>query len=69
MSKESKSWGPLGRPPESVMNGTNKKMDLYKYYVEQMSKAAATRSPKARALKMAEIRALYNRDFPPDDKA
>lgn len=60
----SNSWGPLGTPPQEILDGTSNKMKLFKFYHDEMAKALKIASSKKRAVRVAEIKAQYNRDFP-----
>lgn len=61
-----KSWGYLGKPPASVLNGTNPKMDLFRQYQTEAAKAQKMANSKARTVKLAELKAKFTRDFPPE---
>lgn len=62
-----KSWGHLGKPPKSVLDGTSTKMALFKFHQAECMKASKLANPKQRAIKLAEIKAKYTRDFPPEE--
>ena len=59
-----KSWGILGKPPKSVIYGTNKNIKLFKSYQAEAAKIQKIASAKVRAVKTAELRAKFLRDFP-----
>lgn len=61
-----KAWGILGKPPASVLNGTSDKMDLFKKYQAEAAKTQKLANAKQRAVKLAELRAKFQRDFPPE---
>lgn len=61
-----KAWGPLGKPPKSVLDGTNPKMAMFKGYQQDVAKIMKMANGKARAVKLAEVRAKFLRDFPPE---
>lgn len=63
----SKSWGHLGKPPKSVLDGSSPKMEQYKRYQQEVAEAAKLTNSKNRASKIALIRARYLRDFPPEE--
>lgn len=63
----SKAWGHLGKPPKTIMDGSSAKLDLYRDYQDKMAKAAALTNSRTRAARMAEVRAQYLRDFPPEE--
>lgn len=62
-----KSWGFLGKPPASVLNGTSTKMDLFRQYQQEAAKANKMANARAKTIKLAEIRAKFLRDFPPEE--
>jgi len=61
-----KSWGFLGKPPASVMNGTNPKMELFRQYQAEANKAQKIINSRLRAVRLAEVKAKFMRDFPPE---
>ena len=61
------SWGYLGKPPKAVLEGTHPDMALFRRYHDDLEKAKKTVNQKQRSIKMAEIRAKYLRDFPPEE--
>lgn len=60
------AWGHLGKPPKAVRNGTHPNMEGYRDYQKKIAGALKLSSARNRAIKIAEIRAQYLRDFPPD---
>lgn len=64
-----KAWGHLGRPPRDIMDGTapQHKQERYFDYQEKMAQAMKIVNQRARAAKMAEVRAQYLRDFPSEE--
>ncbi len=61
-----KSWGLLGKPPASVLNGTHENMALFKKYKEEASRIQRMANGKAKTVAAAELRAKFNRGFPPE---
>lgn len=56
-------WGDLGKPPQWVLEGSPHLVDQYRKMVEE--EARIKRMPsKMRTVRMAELRARFNRDFP-----
>lgn len=62
----SKAWGHLGRPPRDIMDGSASKERTEVFHDHQARLAAALKivNARARAAKIAEVRAQYLRDFP-----
>ena len=60
------SWGHLGRPPRDIMDGsaTPARQELYFDYQKKLATAVATVNQRTRAVKIAEVRAQYLREFP-----
>lgn len=65
----SPSWGHLGRPPRDIMNGTATaaRQELYFDYQKKLATAVATVNQRTRAVKIADVRAKYLRDFPQEE--
>lgn len=61
------AWGHLGKPPKSIMDGTatNDKMMVFKDYQKKLTAALAITNSKKRVARIAELRAQFQRDFPP----
>lgn len=65
----SQSWGPLGKPPKSVVDGTapNAKVELFRDYQKKLSTAMLITNSKKRVARIAELRAQFQRDFPAEE--
>lgn len=63
------AWGHLGRPPRDIMDGSasQDRQDLYFSHQKKLAAALATVNQRARAIKVAEVRAKYLRDFPSEE--
>lgn len=63
----SSSWGHLGKPPKSVLDGSSPKMEQYMRYQQEVAEASKLVNARTRAARIATIRARYLRDFPPEE--
>lgn len=65
----SDAWGHLGKPPRSIMNGTASaaKMEQFRDYQDKLKMALAIVNSRKRVARIAELRAQFQRDFPPEE--
>ncbi len=61
MSKD--SWGTLGKPPAWVLEGNPSLIARYKKYLAE-EKAILKLTSKSKAVKLAELRVRFQREFP-----
>lgn len=60
----SSSWGFLGRPPQSVIDGTHPDMEWFRRYQDEVAKVMKQKPTKKRAEELDRIKKNYLIRFP-----